>query len=88
LIQVDKHIRKLDSDLLQFENELKLKLAHRRSGELTDNPNFSEASLGSQGAHLHSASLGAGADKRKKKKIEQPAVIMYLIKPYKFFFYE
>jgi hypothetical protein len=76
ILQVDKHIRKLDSDLAHFEAELKEKLSHRRSGELTDNPNFSEASLGAQGSHLHNASLNSTIDKRKKKKVEHPTIIM------------
>ena len=70
---VDKHIRKLDLDLTNFEAELKEKLAQRRSGELTDNLHFAEAIAPS----LHNVSVGASvADKKKKKKTEHPTLIM------------
>lgn len=77
--QVDKHIRKLDTDLAHFEAELKER-SGRKSGEhAADGSNQADSSaLQSQmttSANVLQA-VAESSSKRKKKKVEQPAVIM------------
>ena len=70
---MDKHIRKLDIDLAHFEAEIKEKLSHRRSAE------YSEHKLDLLStSHLKNQSLNIShvADKRKKKKTDQPAIVV------------
>lgn len=77
---VDKHIRRLDTDLARFEAELKERSINRRSGEHTEGLDTTETSTGAHNlSTISSASVGAsteGTSKRKKKKIEQPTVII------------
>ncbi|CAF0724106.1 unnamed protein product [Brachionus calyciflorus] len=70
---VDKHIRRLDTDLVRFEAELKERSIGRRSGEHEglDNMDTSAHNLST----MSTASLGQDS-KRKKKKVEQPAMII------------
>ena len=63
--------------MAHFEAELKEKLSHRRSGgDLTDNLNFADSNLANASSNQHNSSLSASLDKRKKKKVEQPTIIM------------
>ena len=79
---VDKHIRRLDSDLTRFEVELKEKSHQRLHGadsaadmnDMASNGSNSNAntSLSSQ----HNTSAGTDSSKRKKKKTEQAVPIV------------
>ena len=75
---VDKHIRRLDTDLARFETELKERSVSRRSGDHLEGQESMDTSIGAHNmSTLSNASISAAADsKRKKKKVEQPAVIM------------
>ncbi len=82
---MDKHIRRLDTDLARFELEYKEKSSHQRTNlenadhlNSADNLNASHSNMNaSTNASLNSTSTEAGSSKsRKKKKIEQQPVII------------
>lgn len=76
---VDKHIRRLDTDLARFEAELKEKSSHRTLDDDTDaNATSTNLNQSSHNASI-SSSLNTTQDansKRKKKKVEQQPVII------------
>ena len=82
---MDKHIRRLDTDLARFELEYKEKSSHQRTNlENKDNFNSTDALNASHqnvNASLNASSNSATAEtstskSRKKKKIEQQPVII------------
>ena len=70
---VDKHIRRLDTDLARFEVELKQRMGHKSVEEQA-----AAAAAAAASAVEQDASLSAGGDSKrnKKKKNEQVAPIM------------
>ena len=77
---VDKHIRRLDSDLIRFEVELKEKSSHHRlHGETAADETASAGSNANTSMSSQHNLSTSGADsnaKRKKKKAEQAVPIV------------
>ena len=82
---VDKHIRRLDSDLVRFEVELKEKSHLRMHGdnnaadalnEMASNGSNSNANTSMSSQHNTSSGTADSTAKRKKKKAEQAVPIV------------
>ena len=74
---VDKHIRRLDTDLAKFEAELKERTQIKPSDadQTIGDLNSTNLNLNASSSNL-SASMSVQDKSRKKKKVEQPPVIM------------
>ncbi len=71
---VDKHIRRLDTDLAKFEAELKERTQIKSSDADQAAGDLNNHNLNASSSNL---STSMNAQSKKKKKVEQPPVIMY-----------